>query len=87
MEPEHRASRQHSLAAESPNKFPHRITTTASHNNIGTRLPQYSALGNQKSISDPDGELYADGETINPQSTTDDAITTPQSMTRPLQTD
>ena len=77
MDPEHRASRQHSLAAESPNKFPHRITTTASHNNIGTRLPQYSALGNKKSISDPDGELYADGETINPRSTTDDGLTTP----------
>ena len=76
MDPGHRASRQHSLTAESPNKFPHRIVTTASLNKrIGTRLPRYSALGRQQSISDR--ELHANGETADSRSTTDDGITTP----------
>ena len=72
-----RASRQHSSTAESPNQFPLCVTTTASLNSIGTRPPRYSALGSQQSISNHDGELYADGETIGPRSTTDDGITTP----------
>jgi len=78
MDPGQRASRQHSSTAESPNKFPLRITTTASLNSIGTRLPRYSALGSQQSISGHNGELYAYGETIDPRSTTDDGTTTPQ---------
>jgi hypothetical protein len=77
MDPAHRASRQHPVTAESLNKFPHRIITTASLNSIGTGLPRYSTLGSQQPISDHDGELYADGETINLRSRTDDGITAP----------
>ncbi|EDR05670.1 uncharacterized protein LACBIDRAFT_329543 [Laccaria bicolor S238N-H82] len=71
----HQLSPEHSLNAESPNRFPHR--TTAPLNRVGTRLPRYSALGSQQSISDYDVEPYADGETIDPRSTTDDGITAP----------
>ena len=77
MDPGHPASRQHSLTAEPTNRFPHRITARASLNSIDTRLPRYSVLGSQQPISDHDSELNADGETISPQSTTDDGITAP----------